>query len=56
MQKAICEKPDCTFSDVFEPDDFGISYFQAIGKCPWCGGDTYCEDGTLTRKLVILEV
>ncbi len=29
----------CGFKDKYEPDEFGLSYYQAVGECPHCGKD-----------------
>lgn len=36
---AYCKK--CDFEDKYEPDEFGLGYFQAVGKCPVCGEPTF---------------
>jgi hypothetical protein len=36
MQTVSCK---CGFTDEYEPDEFGLSYYQAIGTCPECGAD-----------------
>ena len=36
MAKVKCE---CGFTDEYEPDEFGINYYQAVGLCPDCGKD-----------------
>lgn len=50
--KVYC-KEKCGFEDVFEPDEIGINYYQAIGECPNCGSQTVYEDGDGTKVLVI---
>jgi len=29
----------CGFTDEYEPNEFGLSYYQANGTCPRCGAD-----------------
>ena len=38
MAKFECKH--CGFTDEYEPDEFGLSYYQANGDCPSCGADT----------------
>lgn len=38
METAVCNK--CGFEEDYEPDEFGLDYYQAIGKC-LCGEPTY---------------
>ncbi len=54
MEKVRC-KQRCGFEDEFEPDDFGINYYQAVGECPNCGADTVYEDGDDTKVVVIFK-
>ena len=37
MAKVKCT--NCGFEDEYEPDEFGLSYYQANGDCPSCGND-----------------
>lgn len=53
-QNAICK--DCGKVDEFEPDEFGLSYYQAIGECPYCRQPTYYESGEPTKIEVIFKV
>ena len=46
---AKCSNKECDFSEEFEPDEFGLNYYQAIGECPWCGWKTIYENGELTQ-------
>ncbi len=52
LKKVKCSSL-CGFEDEFEPDEFGINYFQAVGTCPNCGSDTIYENGELTAIEVI---
>jgi hypothetical protein len=53
MKKVKCSHPECDFQDEFQPDDFGLNYFQAIGLCPQCDEPTvYAATGEPTLKLV----
>jgi hypothetical protein len=49
--KVFC-KNKCGFEDQFEPCEFGLTYFQAEGRCPNCDGDTVYEDGTPTAEVM----
>lgn len=51
MEKAICKK--CGFEDEYEPEEFGFTSYEAIGKCFNCNSDTYKENGELTRKEIV---
>jgi len=37
MKTVECK--NCGFSDEYEPDEYGLSYYQAVGTCPECGDD-----------------
>lgn len=52
MEKVRC-KQRCGFEDEFEPDEFGINYFQAIGECPKCGADTVYDVNGLDTKVIV---
>lgn len=36
MKKVSCE---CGFTDEYDSEELGLSYYQAIGTCPECGAD-----------------
>lgn len=56
MEKVRC-KQRCGFEDEFEPDEFCINYYQAMGECPNCGADTvYDEDGANTKVVIMFKV
>ena len=50
---ATCK--DCGDLEEFEPDEFGLSYYQAIGKCT-CGKPTYYRNGKRTKEVVVFKV
>lgn len=50
MKKVKCSK--CSFGDEFEPDEFGLSYYKAIGKCPECGAETVYETDVPTQVTI----
>jgi hypothetical protein len=43
---------ECDFKDKFEPDEFGLNYYQAVGTCPFCNAPIVTEDGRATKKEV----
>lgn len=51
MEKVTC-KAKCGFEDEFEPDEFGMNYYQAIGLCPNCKALTVYLDGEETQVTV----
>lgn len=55
MKKVKC-KENCGFEDEFEPDELGVNFFEAVGRCPHCAALTVYEDGTETRRVVTFEV
>lgn len=52
MRKAVCQNK-CGFEEEFEPDEFGLSYFQAVGVCPNCNAITVYGDGKPTKEVKI---
>lgn len=50
IEMAICK--DCGEVEEFEPNKFGMNYFQAIGKCPWCKKPTYYKNGERTKIVI----
>lgn len=50
-EKIHCEQR-CGFEDTFEPDEFGLDYYQAIGTCPNCDAPTVYEDGSKTAVVI----
>lgn len=56
METAKCSNKDCDFKEEFEPDEFGLTYFQAIGECPFCGWKTIYEDGKLTQEFIEIKL
>ena len=52
--KAIC--PKCGYEDTYEHSEFGLGYYQSVGECPVCGGDTVDEQGKPTRENVSFKV
>lgn len=52
MSTAICSNKECDFSEEFEPDEFGLTYYQAIGECPVCGWQTIYPGGKLTKEII----
>lgn len=44
--------PNCEYIEEYEPDEFGLSYFQAVGTCPVCGSELEDENGKPTREFV----
>ncbi len=55
MEKVTC-KARCGFEDEFEPDDFGVNYYQAIGVCPNCQSPTVYIDGDETKVVVMFSL
>jgi hypothetical protein len=53
MKTAKCSK--CNFEDTFEPDEFGINYFQAVGECPHCEAKLLDGDGIETKTEIIFK-
>lgn len=47
---AICYK--CGFREHYEPDEFGLQYYQAIGICPFCDNAMVDENGKPTKEIV----
>jgi len=43
-------KCECGFIDDYEPDEFGLSYYQAVGKCPNCDKDLKTKEN-ITFKI-----
>lgn len=56
MLKQVYCKNECGFTDEFEPDEFGVNYFQAIGKCPQCDAPTVYDDGTATAVEITFQL
>jgi len=54
VEMATCK--DCGEIEEFEPDEFGINYFQAIGECPICKKPTYYKNGEPTKIEIIFAV
>ena len=52
MELAIC--PEHGVVEEYEPDEFGMDYFQAVGEC-MCGAKTYKENGEPTAEVVIFK-
>lgn len=44
----FCEAK-CGFADTFETDEYGLSYFQAVGTCPNCNAFTVYKNGQRTK-------
>ena len=55
MKEVTCKK-QCGFEDEFEPDEFGITYFQSIGECPNCNAPTIYSSGEETKTNIIFTV
>ena len=53
-EMAVCK--NCGDVEEFEPDEFGLSYFQAFGECPGCNGPTYYRNGKPTRVEVTFKI
>lgn len=51
MEKVYC-KLKCGFEDEYEPDEFGINFYQAIGTCPNCEAPTIHADGSETAEVI----
>ena len=48
----------CDFTDEFEPDCFGLTYYQSVGFCPHCDNPMVYDDGigeTETREIKTLK-
>jgi hypothetical protein len=45
-------KCECGFEEEVEPDEFGLSWFQVDGTCPWCDKELCYEDGTKTVEVI----
>ena len=54
MEKAICKK--CGFEDEYESEQYGLTYYEAIGKCYHCNSDTFNDKGELTRKEITFKL
>lgn len=54
MKKVFC-KNKCGFEDEYEPTEFGMDYFEAIGECP-CGAPTVDAEGNETAVVVEFSV
>lgn len=52
---AICSA-NCGFKDTFETDEFGLTYFQAVGTCPACDAPTVYPNGKPTKIEVEFKV
>ena len=52
--EAIC--PKCGYKELFEPCEFGLTYYQAIGTCPVCETPTVYADGSLTAIIVTFKL
>jgi hypothetical protein len=37
METITC--PVCGFTDTYDPDESGLTYYQAVGTCPICDAD-----------------
>jgi len=44
--------PNCGWIGYFEPEEFGINYFQAVGDCELCGEQLYYKDGEPTKEII----
>ena len=53
MEIAICK--NCKFEEEYEPDEFGLSYYQSVGKCPNCGEATYKKTGEPTKEIQLIQ-
>ena len=47
---------ECGFNEEFEPDEFGVNYFQAIGTCPDCDNPLVDETGSPTNKEILISI
>ena len=54
LETATC--PECGYKESYEPDEFGLTYFQAIGSCPNCGAELQKTDGTPTAEIIKIEI
>lgn len=54
MKTEIAYCKVCKFEEKFEPNEFGINYYEAIGTCPFCGEPTYYKGTDKFTKVVIL--
>ena len=52
-EMATCK--DCGDIEEFEPDDFGLNFYQAVGSCPFCTKPTYYSNGEATKVTVIFK-
>lgn len=52
METAHCKV--CGFEEEFEPDEFGLNYFQAVGLCPNCDEPTFIKGTNEPTAIVIL--
>jgi hypothetical protein len=52
-EMAICNV--CGDIEEFEPDEFGLSFYQAVGTCPFCRKPTYYRNGEATKITVIFK-
>jgi hypothetical protein len=52
----LCSNSGCDFTEKVEVDEFGLSYFQAIGTCPLCNSLTVYKNGQYTKEEIIFSV
>jgi hypothetical protein len=55
MVKIHCKK-ECGFTDEYEPTEFGLDYYEAIGTCPNCESPMVNEQGEETARVVTFHV
>lgn len=51
MTKVFCSKK-CGFEDEYEPTEFGLDFYEAIGTCPNCEAPMVDEDGNETAVTI----
>ena len=52
IEKIYCKF--CGFTDEFEPNEFGVNYYQAVGECELCGKPTYYKKNNKPTKEIIV--
>lgn len=51
-ETAYCKK--CNFEEEYEPDIFGLNYYQAVGTCQNCDEPTYIKGTDKPTAVVII--
>ena len=46
----------CGDIEEFEPDEFGLNFYQAVGTCQFCRKPTYYSNGEATKITVNFKV